>query len=746
MQHAGRGGRKTGNNGHRRADLPISKQQALLRPLEHGLISDGKTKQAFVPSFTALVAPGEAVPFCFALSVCAGAMAYLSLPVEPSGLVYLAVLIGLGVLGLFVLRVGSPAFVRVALLLSFGLALGGSAGKARVEMNGSAPQKTAIGPVLVEGWLTAIEPGRKGVRLRIKTHAIGRLGPDETAKTVRLTHRLDLRVSSGRFVRCWAVLRPPPGPAIPGDYDFRRQAWFEELDAVGYVMGRCRGGVLGAPADLKAQWQLAVAAKRRQLARFVHEASGERAGGFAAALISGDRSYISAEDQDALRGAGLAHLLAISGLHLGIVGGLIYLLVRRGLGLFAPLSRRFPVQKFAAIAAIMAITAYLILSGASVSTQRAYIMSVVFFSAILVDRPALSLRSFSLAMLLVVLLRPESVFSPGFQMSFAATGILIAIYEAWSRQRTRAQFGVRGRVWFWMQSLAVTSIAASIATAPFAFYHFERLAPLGLIANLAAMPVVSLLSVPAAGLAIVLAPFGLSEWGLRAFGASLEVVLGVSHWASTSGEAYAAPVKSMPPQVLLGFTAALIGFVLFRRWLRGLVCIGASAMAAGMWMALPVADGYWSPSGEVYLGLEAGAPYSVIKIAESDALGPLRFQTAVAGETCDGRRCRYQLAGGQSISLMRVPPLARDCDQRADDALILVADPDMVPLDEEGGVSLSADLTEPDWACPNVLSWRAIQRDGGAAFWLSNSGVRIEHAKTCSARPWRRCDRAGHMR
>lgn len=407
----------------------ISKQEALLRPLEHGSAANGKTGLTFGDKFTGLVAPGEAIPFCFALSVCGGAMAYLALPFEPSGLVCLTLMPVFLVAILTVLRRPVPSFIRLTVILAFGFGVGFGAGKARVSWNMSAPQQNVVGPVLVEGWVSAIEPGRKGVRLRISVHAIAGYAPEEAPKTIRLTHRLDLRVSSGRFVRCWAVVRPPPGPAIPGDYDFQRQAWFEELDGVGYVQGRCRGGVLGGPKGLAARVKLAIAAKRRQLARFTHEASGERAGGFAAALVSGDRSYISVADQDALRGAGLAHLLAISGLHLGIVGGLIYLLVRRGLGVFAPLTKRFAVQKPAAIAAILAITAYLILSGASVSTQRAYIMSVVFFAAILVDRPALSLRSFSLAMFMVVVLRPESVFSPGFQMSFAATGVLIAIYH-----------------------------------------------------------------------------------------------------------------------------------------------------------------------------------------------------------------------------------------------------------------------------------------------------------------------------
>ena len=706
----------------------------MLGPLEHGSADKGKTEKIIRAQSTALIAPGEAIPFGFALAACAGAGLYLLLPFEPNFLVCLGLLLGAALVLAVVSMRASVAPLRLVAILAFGISLGVFAGKARVMLNGSVPQHGELGPVLVEGWLSGIESGRNGVRLRIKTHAVAGHAPEETAKIIRLTHRLDLRVSSGRFIRCWAVLRPPPGPALPGDYDFQRQAWFDRLDAVGYVMGRCRGGVLGAPAGLGERAALTISSLRRQLARYVYATSGERAGGFSAALISGDRSYISAADQDALRGAGLAHLLAISGLHLGIVGGLVYLLFRRGLGLIEPLARRFAIQKPAAIAAILAITAYLVLSGASVSTQRAYIMAVVFFSAILFDRPALSLRSFSLAMILVVLLRPESVLSPGFQMSFAATGVLIAIYEAWSRKRSRTprQFGVGGRAWVWAQSLAVTSIAASIATAPFAFYHFERLAPLGLVANLAAMPVVSLASVPAAGATMMLAPFGLSDLGLRAFGGSLEIVLAISHWASASGAQFAVPVKSMPPEVLLVFTISLASFVLFRRWLRLLSTAATALGATALWMLLPAADGYWSPSGEAYLKLDDGGRYTVVSIAKSDALGPLRIQSVGTEDDCMGGGCVYTLSGGQTVAVLTRAPLASDCRQEEAPFLILVSQDE-----EKDGARTSGD--EQDWPCPNVLSWLDIQRLGGARFHFEGHQVRIKHVTRCSARPWRHC-------
>jgi competence protein ComEC len=148
---------------------------------------------------------------------------------------------------------------------------------------------------------------------------------------------------------------------MPAEYDFRRQAWFAQLGAVGYVQGRCRGGALGAPSGIGGQAALWLGAVRRNLALEVNEAAGERAGGFAAALVSGDRSFMSTEDSDALHDAGLYHIVSISGLHLTIVGGLVFLLVKRSLALIEPIALRVPVQKPAAIVALVACLPYLVI-------------------------------------------------------------------------------------------------------------------------------------------------------------------------------------------------------------------------------------------------------------------------------------------------------------------------------------------------------------------------------------------------
>jgi competence protein ComEC len=201
-----------------------------------------------------------------------------------------------------------------------------------------------------------------------------------------------------------------------------RNAGFERLGAVGYVQGRCRGGTLGAPRDIAGQATLWLSSARRNLALLVNEGAGPRAGGFAAALIAGDRSLITPEDDEALRDTGLTHILSISGTHLSILGGLVFLLVKRSLGLIEPLTLRIAVQKPAAVVALLACLAYMVISGASVPAQRAFIMAAIVFGAIVVDRSAISLRTFAIALIAVVILQPESVVTPGFQMSFAATG------------------------------------------------------------------------------------------------------------------------------------------------------------------------------------------------------------------------------------------------------------------------------------------------------------------------------------
>ncbi len=661
-------------------------------------------------------------PLLLAFGLCIGAAWYCSYPREPDGQVLLALAaISLIFSGLIVRFVRTPPAFLGLLILGMGVIAGGLAGKLAV-MRVSHPVISApIGPVMLEGWVEEVEPANRGVRLRLIVHAIDDLPRNSLPDRVRVTHTTRLEVDAGRFVRCWAVLRPPPAPIIEGDYAFHRQAYFEGLGAVGYVQGRCRGGTLGQPNNLRDRLSLTVAKYRRNLAYFVNEASGERAGGFAAALASGDRSFMRQEDQEALRGSGLAHLLAISGLHMGIVGGLIYLIVWRGLALIEPLALRIHVQKPAAIAALLASFTYFVLSGASVSTQRAFIMAAVLFGAVLVDRAALSLRSLAIAMIIVVAIAPWSVLTPGFQMSFAATGALIATYEAWQRrQRENPERRKRGVI-FWVKSLVVTSFVSGFATMPFALYHFDRVAAFGFIANLMAMPIISLVTAPLAATALILSPIGLSMTPLRLFGASLEAILWVAHTFSDLAPDGAQPGKPMPVTTLVLWTSALVLACIAVGWKRRLMLGGLmGAVGAGFWSITPTASLHWAPSGEVFLVQSSGA-VERLAFANGDGLAPLRYVDAEIIGDCSQYTCRRRIGVHQILIMSE--PTTLSCRELEAASLVLTLAED-------------AKRSECD---AKIVSWQdTIDANGQSWSLYASEPVRVPR-QACGTRPWNPC-------
>lgn len=693
---------------HQHAEAPLRKGQ-------------GHRTRRFVSQLLQLGNTGR-YPLLFALGLCGGAAWYMSVWYEPSLIILsICAIIALIVAALVLGRLSLPPVMTAAVVILTGVACGAISGKL-ATLRVSHPIITQpLGPVMLEGWVEDVEPSKRGVRLRLIVHAIDDLPSRALPARVRVTHTTRLEVEAGRFVRCWAVLRPPPGPIIRGDYAFDRQAWFEGLGAVGYVQGRCRGGSLGLPQNRLDRASLWVAKHRRNLAHYVEEAAGDRAGGFAAALASGDRSFMSAKDQDALRGSGLAHLLAISGLHMGIVGGLVYILVWRGLALIEPIALRIPVQKPAAAAALIASLSYLVLSGASVSTQRAFIMAAVLFGAVLVDRVALSLRSLAIAMIIVVVLSPWSVLTPGFQMSFAATGALIATYEAWQRRRRETgQVSSKG-VSFWLKSLVVTSTVSSLATMPFALYHFDRIAGLGLIANLLAMPIISLVTAPMAALAMLTAPFGLAHWPLRGFGYSLEGVLWVAHTFDIGTGGGTRVGKSMPETALLALVAALTMAIMLAGWRkRTIISGGFVAVAAILWAFNPAARIHWSPSGDIFI-VDRSGHVDRYQLSNEDGLAPLRYTDIETRSNCTTDACTARL---HDIDIQLLPSTKK---------------PTCVNT-QPGEIIFSAGAGREDLNCERrLLTWTSQTAMRGESWRIADGQLIPIHKPPCGARPWITC-------
>ncbi|EAR51521.1 Putative Competence protein [Oceanicola granulosus HTCC2516] len=330
----------------------------------------------------------------------------------------------------------------------------------------------------------------------------------------------------GMVVILTGHLSPPGGPVEPGGFDFRRMAWFDRLGAVGYT--RTPVLALAPPEATPGLW---LQAARMRLSAAVQARVGGETGAFAAAIVTGDRSAMGQETLAELRATNLAHLLAISGLHMGMLTGFVFGLLRLGLAACPPLALRWPGKKIAAAAALLAGAGYLALSGGNVATERAFVMVAVMLVAVLAERRAITLRAVAVAAVIVLLRRPEELTGPGFQMSFAATVALVAVFAALRRAPWRLPRGLRG-----VAAVVVSSTVAGLATAPIAAAHFNMVSHYGLIANLASVPVMGAAVMPAAVLAACLWPLGLEGPALWVMEQGLGWILAVAeHVAGLEG-------------------------------------------------------------------------------------------------------------------------------------------------------------------------------------------------------------------
>lgn len=466
-----------------------------------------------------------------------GVATYFALPNEPPQWVGLGV--GLACLPLLTLlwRRGS-GWSLVLLLLLCGVA-GFAVAQGRTLMVEAPVLSRPLGPVDLRGQVVELEPQGQRWRVTLARLDIARLDAEQTPERVRVSLYADGGIRPGDSISLRARLLPPQPPVAPGAYDFPRQAFFERLGAVGFAVSvpqrdeaAPRGGFAAAGA-----W---IETLRTTAATRLQTALGAETGSVAAALSTGHRGAVPEAVRAAYRDAGLAHLLAISGLHMGLVAGLVFVVVRSGAALVPWLALRVNTKKVAALAAIATMAAYLALSGANIPAQRAFLMGSVVCLAILFDRSALTLRVLALAAVVVLLWQPEAIVGASFQLSFAAVASLIATYEvlaprltAWRAESPgRLGQGLRAGV-VYGGAIMVSSVVSTLATAPYTAWHFHAVPLYALAANLAAMPIMSLWVMPWLMLALLLMPFGLDSlthlplrWGLEAIEAVATTVAG----------------------------------------------------------------------------------------------------------------------------------------------------------------------------------------------------------------------------
>ncbi len=508
----------------------------------------------------------EWVPICLAC----GIGAYFSLKFEPELAVYLG-LASAAVALLVVSRVLGDAFGPLA--IGAALVFGGTllAAHRAHDVAGPVLGWRYYGPI--EGRVVNLDRSASdALRITLDAVVLEDTLPERTPTRVRISLHGDQSQSvtpePGMRIMTTGHLSPPGGPVEPGGFDFQRHAWFAELGAVGYS----RVPVLAIAPASDGDAGMAVFQLRMAAADRVLDVLPGDTGGFAVAVTTGARSAISQQALDDLRASNLAHLLAISGLHMGLLTGFVFGLLRAGFALVPPLVLRIPARKMAAGGALIAASGYLALSGGNVATERAFIMVAVALCAVMVNRRAISLRAVAIAATIVLLLRPEALLGPGFQMSFAATTALVAVFGY--MRDARITIGPK-----WLQPVLGVLLASGIsglATAPIGAAHFNAISHYGLLANLLSVPVMGAVVVPAAVLAFCLLPVGLDWIGLWIMGIGLRWILEVG--AFVAGLDGARSFVPGPGGVVLPTLA--LGFLWIVLWQGRLRVLGAVPVLA----------------------------------------------------------------------------------------------------------------------------------------------------------------------
>lgn len=581
------------------------------------------------------------------VALASGIALYFSLPAEPP--VWLMILLPLA---------GAAPLLRWRGPLAIGLllvAIGFTAAQFRTFSVAAPVLDQPSGMFYLTGHVLAVEPVEQGQRVLLD-HLSG--GPLYKVKLerVRLRLRADYGLKPGQEITLRAALMPPPAPSLPGGYDFSRAAWFQRIGAVGYAMGQPR--IIAGPAE--PGWRLALGRLRQSLtARIVGSIDTPGIGVVAAALITGQRGPVPPEILQAYRDAGLAHILVIAGMHLSMVAGLVLVVLRGLLAAIPPIALRYPIHKWTACGALAVTFGYLLISGSPVPTQRAFIMTSALLLAILLDRQPVSLRSITLAAMAVLLLQPEALMGPSFQLSFAAVYGLICGYEALGPALER--WRQSARAWWQMPLLYVggiliTTQIAGTATAFYSLFHFNRYAVYGLLGNALAVPLVGFWVMPAALLAFCLMPLGLDAFGWRLMGLGLEQVTRIAVWVSHLPGA-TVNLPAMPVAALILFSLGAAWLLLWRgRWrfygLSGMAAALAVVLvhqppsllidASGKLVAFRESDGR--------LHLDPGRAGKSVRHAWAQAAGEgeeLPPATLGNGAACDGDGCVLRMDGAE---------------------------------------------------------------------------------------------------
>ncbi len=508
-----------------------------------------------------------------------GIWTYFNLPDEPSLIAIAGLAIPIAVL-FWLGRHYSIAILIGLILLGFALS------KARQEIVATPLLRATVSSSEISGFIADADNrgGNKRV-LVIELDGATNVPLDEMPNRARISTFDAPTALIGDYVRFTARLSPLPTPVMPGGFDYGRDLYFQSIGAM--------GSNVSPPVfeDRPVPWKFV----ERRFFHKLRSVMGARItaaipgsiGAFANSIVTGERAAIPAEMNTSLQISGLAHIISISGLHMSLVAGGVFWVMRAFLALFPALALHYPIKKWSAVVALIVGFIYMLLADSGSATERSYIMIAVMFFAILVDRPAVSMRNIALAALIILVFNPEEAVRASFQMSFLAVIGIVAFFEYWNNrpvdmrahEATRlsrfASYGLK----LFAGSVLTTIVAGGLSSIA-AVYHFGRLSPYGTVSNALALPIADLIVMPAAMLGVLLMPFGLEYWPFKL----VEIGLQATMWISDSIAAWPYANGMVPQPSLLGVSMMVAGALIICLVLGAFRWLGAILLLLGIYI------------------------------------------------------------------------------------------------------------------------------------------------------------------
>ncbi|MFQ3306873.1 MAG: competence protein ComEC [Candidatus Midichloriaceae bacterium] len=360
------------------------------------------------------------------------------------------------------------------------------------------------------GVIDAIEIRENQKKLLLKNVKCLNCSDNVKFKKIKLVTRTKINNAiKNDTIKVEAVLMPPPSPILPGSFDYSRYAFFYDISAIGYAVGNINILKKGTNSELSILDYI----KKTIYDSFYNNMEHKHAS-IANALFLGDTKKLDNKTYDDVRISGIAHLLAISGMHIALVAGISFfsstLILSKFRNVFIVLNRK----KFSAVITIFFSLFYLFISGSPISAQRAFIMTLIVMLGIIIDRETSPLRTLIFAAMVIMVITPETLLSASLQMSFSACLSLVYGFKLLNKfniLKFSHDYSTKKKISIYFFAITLSSLFATLGTSIFIIYHFQNFCTYGILTNLIAIPLTEFIIMPAGIIGIFLIPFNLDS-------------------------------------------------------------------------------------------------------------------------------------------------------------------------------------------------------------------------------------------